>query len=199
MQLSSKECAACCRQRLETELTLLDVCLDLQPIDGTQDGLCRGQHSVTHDLQARGTPLQGTAAEPGHCASGHRARSAPQVPSGRMGEGVLTMLVMRSTTPSSAPRAQDLVTRRRLIAWLAWKEEPHFWPAMAELHRQPQQQSQESSNLPGRAPGELHGQAQQRGRACGGQRFCWLAVTNGHVQQGTSQPVGLAALPAPVT
>ena len=71
------------------------------------------------------------------------------------------MLVMRSTTPSSAPRAQDLVTSRRLIAWLTWKEEPHFWPAMAELHRQPQQQSQQGSQLQGCVWAAVHGQAQQ--------------------------------------
>lgn len=40
------------------ELTLVDVCFDLQPIDGTQDRLCRGQNSITHDLQAQGTPSE---------------------------------------------------------------------------------------------------------------------------------------------
>ena len=89
------------------ELTLVDVCLDLQPIYGTQDRLCRGQHSVAHDLQAQGAPWKHSCRSWAQCP---KARSAPQVPAA----GFLTMLVIRSTSPSSAPRAQDLVTSRRL-------------------------------------------------------------------------------------
>ena len=105
------------------------------------------------------------------------------------------MLVMRSTSPNSAPRAQDLVTSRRLIAWLTWKEEPHFWPAMAELHRQPQQQSREDSNVC-KGVHQLDCMArhsrglQQRVQACGGDRLHSFAVTKGHWQQSTSQIVG---------
>ena len=83
------------------------------------------------------------------------------------------------------------------MAWLTWKEEPHFWPAMAELHEQPPQQLQQGTIC--RGVHQLNCMARHsRGRphtvqACAGQRFCLFAVTEGHWEQGTSRLVGPAS------